>query len=127
MTVGNECILGAEMTESASEASLTQAYGVFAEEARTVNPDYAPETVNTDGWAATQKAWKHAFANITVILCFLHAFIKIRDRATKVLDIFFNQAADKVWEAYRADSKAGFHNASDDCKSGRKRAFPTHQ
>jgi len=108
MTVGNECILGAEMTESASEASLTQAYGVFAEEARMVNPDYAPETVNTDGWAATQKAWKHAFANITVILCFLHAFIKIRDRATKVLDTFFNQAADKVWEAYRADSKAGF-------------------
>jgi len=65
MTVGNECILGAELVESASEASLTQA-DLFAEEARMVNPDYAPETGNTDGWAATQKAWKHAFANITV-------------------------------------------------------------
>jgi len=108
MTVGNECILGAELTESASEEALTRAYSVFAEEARMVNPDYAPETVNTDGWAATQKAWKNAFANITVILCFLHAFIKIRDRATKVLDTFFNQAADRVWEAYRADGKAGF-------------------
>jgi len=48
MTVTKECILGAEMTDSASEASLTEAYGVFAREARSVNPNYIPETVNIE-------------------------------------------------------------------------------
>ena len=37
MTAAQECILGAEMTDSASEASLTKAYGVFANEAVTTN------------------------------------------------------------------------------------------
>jgi hypothetical protein len=108
MTVGADCILGAEMTDSASEASLTEAYGVFAKEAQSVNPDYAPETVNTDGWTATQNAWQCLFPSIAIILCFLHAFIKIRDRATKVLEESFNAAADKVWNAYEATSKASF-------------------
>ena len=96
------------MTDSASEASLTEAYGVFAKEAQGVDPDYAPETVNTDGWTATQNAWHRLFPTITVILCFLHAFIKIRDRATKVLEEPFNAAADKIWDAYEATSKASF-------------------
>lgn len=108
MTVAKECILGAAMAESASEASLKEAYGVFAHESKEVNPTYAPDSVNTDGWAATQNAWKHLFPGVTVILCFLHAFIKIRDRATKVLADSFNQAADRVWEAYGATSKAAF-------------------
>lgn len=108
MTVAEECILGAEMTDSASEASLTKAYGVFANEARSVDPDYSPETVNTDGWAATQNAWKTLFDGITVILCFLHAFIKIRDRATKALEDSFNHVADKVWDAYEATSRSSF-------------------
>lgn len=108
MTVAEECILGSAMTESASEASLTEAYGVFAHEAKSVKPDYAPDTVNTDGWAATQNAWKHCFPGITVILCFLHAFIKIRDRATKVLADSFHEAADLVWDAYEATNKASF-------------------
>lgn len=108
MTVAEECILGAEMTDAASEKALTAAYGVYADEARDLHPEYAPETVNTDGWAATQKAWQNLFPDMTVILCFLHAFIKIRDRATKVLEEAFNMAADKVWEAYEATSKSSF-------------------
>jgi hypothetical protein len=40
---------------------LRQAYGVFADEAKAVDPDYAPERVNTDGWSATQEAWKALF------------------------------------------------------------------
>jgi hypothetical protein len=108
MTVAQECILGAEMTGSASEAKLTEAYGVFASEARSVKPDYAPDTVNTDGWAATQNAWRHWFPGVTVIQCFLHAFIKIRDRATKALADSFNEAARRVWEAYEATSKSSF-------------------
>jgi len=108
MTVANECILGAQLSNSASELALTESYSVFAHEARSVNPDYMPETVNTDGWGATQKAWKHCFPTISVILCFLHAFIKIRDRATKILTDSFDKASDKVWDAYRAETKASF-------------------
>jgi len=108
MTSAKECILGAEMSESASEVALTEAYGVFAHEAQEVKADYSPETVNTDGWAATQNAWKHWFPKVTVILCFLHSFIKIRDRATKAMRELFNEAADQVWDAYNATCKASF-------------------
>lgn len=108
MTVAQGCILGAEMTDSASEKSLTQAYRVFAQEARLLKPDYQPDTVNTDGWIATQNAWQHCFPSITVILCFLHAFIKIRDRATKVFADLFHEAACQAWGAYHATSKASF-------------------
>jgi hypothetical protein len=81
-TAGGACILGASVAKSASEAGLKQAYGVFAEETQALDAGYAPQTVNTDGWAATQAAWKTIFPTITVILCFLHAFLKVRDRAT---------------------------------------------
>lgn len=107
-TAGGECILGVSVVDSASEAALTQAYGVFAEEAKALDPTYAPETVNTDGWPATQGAWKGVFPTITVILCFLHAFLKIRDRATKALTELFEQVREKVWQAYRAPDKAIF-------------------
>lgn len=107
-TAGGACILGASVVESASEPALTQAYGVFAEEAQTLDPDYTPETVNTDGWAATQAAWKTLFPTVTVMLCFLHAFLKIRDRATKVLKEVFYQASERIWDAYHAPSKASF-------------------
>ena len=66
-TAGGECILGASVADSASEAALTQAYGVFAKEAQALAPDYAPQTVNTDGWAATQAAWKALYPSVTVI------------------------------------------------------------
>jgi hypothetical protein len=107
-TAADGCILGASVVDSASEAGLHRAYGVFAEEARDVDPGYAPETVNTDGWAATQGAWKRLFPNIAVILCFLHAFLKIRDRATNALGEDFKEVSRRVWEAYRAEGKASF-------------------
>lgn len=107
-TAGEGCILGASVSDSASQAALTEAYGVFAEEARELEPAYAPETVNTDGWAATQGAWQYLFPSITVIVCFLHAFLKIRDRATNALAKCFEQVSTKVWRAYRAPSKAAF-------------------
>jgi hypothetical protein len=65
-------------------------------------------TVNTDGWKATQKAWKRLFPQVVVILCFLHAFIKIRQRATKKRKGAFDQVSDKIWSAYRAETKRQF-------------------
>ncbi len=107
-TAAQDCILGASVAPSASQVDLEKAYGVFASEAQVVDADYAPQTVNTDGWQATQGAWKALFTQITVILCFLHAFLKIRDRATKTLGDAFAQVQKRVWEAYHAPSKRAF-------------------
>ena len=84
-TAAKDCILGASVAQSAFNTDVENAYGVFASEAQAVDVYYAPETVNTDGWPATQQAWKALFNQITVILCFLHAFLKIRDRAEESL------------------------------------------
>jgi hypothetical protein len=111
-TAGDGGILGASVVDSACEEEPHRAYGVFAEEARDVAPDYQPETVNTDGWAATPGAWKRLFPNIAVILCFLHAFLKIRDRATQALSDYFEAISRRVWEAYRAQGKASFESVN---------------
>ena len=108
MTVGTDCILGASVAKSASQPDLTKAYGVFAQEAKAVKPDYSPFTVNTDGWSPTQKAWLYLFPGVLIMLCFLHAFLKIRDRATKGLKEWFEPIKSKVWDAYRAPTKAAF-------------------
>lgn len=61
--------------------AFKKAYGEFAREATRVFPDYQPESVCTDGWAATREAWRTLFPRITLILCFLHSILKIRDRS----------------------------------------------
>lgn len=108
LTAGANCILGASLCEGASAEALKAGYGVFAEEATRLDPAYVSETVNTDGWWATQNAWQALFVPIVVIQCFLHAFIKIRRRATKKLTTAFDTVSDKVWQAYRAETKRGF-------------------
>ncbi len=107
-TAAHDGILGASVAPSASQVDVEKASGVFASEARAVDAAYAPETVNTDGGQATQGAWKALFTQITVILCFLHALLKIRDRATKTLGNAFAQVQKRVWEAYHAPSKRAF-------------------
>lgn len=101
-TVGADCVLGASLTLSADERSLTEAYSYFKEEAQLVDPDYTPETVNTDGWVATQKAWQGLFSTIIVIQCFLHAFIKIRDRTKKRYKAIYADIQQQVWDIYKA-------------------------
>ena len=107
-TVGNNCILGAATAKDAGEKSLRDAYGVFAKEARCLKPNYAPETVNTDGWKATQKAWSFLFSGIAVICCFLHVFIKIRNRAAKKHKEIFSEVSMKLWDCYHTENKAAF-------------------
>jgi hypothetical protein len=107
-TAAKDCILGASVAPSASQKDLEKAYGVFASEARALDVDYAPETVNTDGWSATQNAWKALFKQITVILCFLHGWIKIRDRAKKAFGELGQEVQKRVWEAYHAPNKRSF-------------------
>jgi len=107
-TASEGCLLGASVAPSASQPDVQAAYGVFAPEARDVDPSYCPDTVNTEGWKATQGAWKALCTRITMILCFLHAYLKVRDRATKTMGTPFMEAADKIWHAYGAPSTRAF-------------------
>ena len=80
---------------------------MFRDEARRLDPEYRPETVNTDGWPATQAAWRALFKGVTLILCFLHAFLKIRDRAVHLKETFAD-LRERVWEAYHAPDARSF-------------------
>jgi hypothetical protein len=106
-TAGGGCCLGMALAEVAGNDDLEAAYGVFRDEARRLDPEYRPRTVNTDGWAATQAAWRALFQGVTIILCFLHAFLKIRDRA-KHLKGTFDDLRERVWEAYHAEDARTF-------------------
>jgi hypothetical protein len=103
MTVGGGCVLGVAPTAAADEDHLREAYGVFAAEARDVDPAYTPETVNVDGWAATRNAFGSLFTAITAVLCFLHGFLKVRDRCRKARDLHR-----RVWDVYRAATAEEF-------------------
>lgn len=104
-TAAEGCILGIGLTKAADDEHLAAAYGDFAAEAREVNPEYAPKTVNTDGWVATQNAFRAWFPNVAVILCFLHGFLKIRDRSRKDHELHR-----RVWEVYWAKTAAEFRS-----------------
>jgi len=106
-TVGGGCVLGAALSEGAGTDDLKDAYGVFKEEALNVDPVYAPKTVNTDGWHSTQAAWKVLFPLIAILQCFLHAWLKIRDRAKHLGESFFD-VSERVWDAYHAPDRRGF-------------------
>ncbi len=108
-TIGGGCILGVALTAAADDAHLQEAYGVFAAEARDVEPDYAPQTVNVDGWAATRNAFQALFPTIAVILCFLHGFLKVRDRCRKARDLHR-----RVWDVYRAATAEEFRRLMDE-------------
>jgi hypothetical protein len=103
MTAGGGCILGMALSDTSGEADLTAAYGRFRDEAADVSAGYAPETVNTDGWKATQAAWRALYPKVVLILCFLHGFLKIRDRCRKAFE-----RHQKIWEVYRAATADAF-------------------
>ncbi len=100
-TIAEDCVLGASVSLKADEKNLTEAYRQFKTESQQLDADYEPQTVNTDGWTATQSAWKNLFGSITLILCFLHSFIKIRDRCKRMKEQF-HLICEKAWDIYRA-------------------------
>lgn len=97
-TAAGGCLLGVALTDEADQTHLEEAYGVFAKEAKELSPNYQPKTVNTDGWWATQNAFKALFTGIVPILCFLHGFLKVRDRCYKDHDLH-----ERIWDVYHAD------------------------
>ena len=106
-TVGNGCCLGAEPAEAAGSDKLKVAYQVFKDEACDVSPKYAPKTVSTDGWKGTQAAWKMLFTKVVILLCFLHAWLKIRDRAKHLKEVFA-EVSRRVWDTYHATDRRSF-------------------
>ena len=69
-TVGDDCVLGVAVSMRADEKSLTAAYKTVKEEVNMLDDEYKPETVNTDGWFATQKAWLTLFPAIPAACLF---------------------------------------------------------
>lgn len=107
-TVAEQCLLGASISVGAGEEELTEAYRQFQREAQQIHPNYQPDTVNTDGWQATQNAWKTLFPAITLIQCFLHAILTIRKVATKATRHLYDEIVDRAWNAYKATTKRSF-------------------
>jgi len=99
-TVGEDVMLGAATSPSVQTDDLTMAYGEFKAEALRLNPDYQPQTVNTDGWKQTRAAWLTLFPAIFVIRCFLHAYLRIRDRCKS--KPVFTEVRRLIWHIYHA-------------------------
>jgi hypothetical protein len=103
-TVAEGVFLGAEVSPTASKDDLQKAYGVFKAEAEEVEPEYTPETINTDGWSGTIGALSALFTSAVLIRCFLHAWLRIRDRAKNLKEQFF-EIGTRVWEVYYSETR----------------------
>jgi hypothetical protein len=106
MTSSEDCVLGAAITDKADQDAMEQSYGIFKQEILDVDPNYQPVTVTTDGWLATRFSWQKLFTTVHLILCFLHSFLKIRDKCR--LQICYREISSVVWEAYKTKSADDF-------------------
>ena len=107
LTVGEDCVLGAAIALKAMPRELTEAYSEFKQEALRLDAAYAPQTVNYDGWEHTQRAWVALFPAVVIIRCFLHAFLRIRDRC-KRLDTY-PLICHLVWRIYHATCQTAYY------------------
>jgi len=106
-TVAAGCFLGVDLVESAGTKALIEGYKSFQTEALALNPNYCPETVNTDGWEHTQTAWQTLFPGIQVILCFLHTVLGIR-KCCRRTPTLLQEVTSRLWCIYKAPSKRQF-------------------
>ena len=106
-TAARGCFLGVSVSETADEVGLSAAYGDFQQEAMALNPDYTPQSVNTDGWEGTQLAWKSLFPQITLMRCFLHAVLGIQQAMGRKCKAF-NPTTDRLWQLYHSPTRRCF-------------------
>jgi len=123
-TVGQDCVLGASIALGADQESLTEAYGHFKTEAQNVSPDYSPDTLNADGWLSTHLAWLNLFPLMTVVLCFLHAFINIRSRC-KGMKEHYQTIKSKVWDTYHTLDPDAFMTKIAELKTWAEATLPS--
>jgi len=93
------------VAEHATSTELQAAYGEFKAEATAIFPEYQLRSVCTDGFQATRDAWRQLFPRGTLVLCFLHAILKLTNRCRGRLR---RQVLDRAWSVYQAVSKAQF-------------------
>jgi hypothetical protein len=55
----------------------------------------------------TAAAWRAAFPTVTIVLCFLHSVIKMRDKCRRDARVR-SAVLDRAWEVYRAATRAEF-------------------
>jgi hypothetical protein len=107
LTSSRDCLWGSALSLTEDTAGLEEAYGVFKTEALDCQADYCPESVNLDGRKATNQAWKNLFPSITIILCFLHTFLKIREVEKSIKQKFY-EIGGQTWMVYREKTKPEF-------------------
>ena len=101
-TTGGGGVLGVALADAADEASCLAADCDFCREARDLAPEDSPRTVSTDGWKPMQNALTTLFQTV-IIRCFLHGFLKVRDRARQDHELH-----PQIWHVDRAESAADF-------------------
>lgn len=106
-TVGHDVVLSAPLPLASQTDELEQAYGEFKREALRLNPDYVPTTLTLDGWRQTKEAWLRLFPTLLVIRCFLHAFLRIRERCRS--NPLFPRVRHLVWRIYHARSQPNYY------------------
>lgn len=99
-TVGSDVVLGASLALTAQTEPLEHAYGDFKREALRLKPNYAPKTLNLDGWKQSRAAWLRLFPALVIIRCFLHAFMRIRERCKHAP--VYPQVQSRIWHIYHA-------------------------
>jgi hypothetical protein len=107
VTAAMGCFLGVGIARTADGAALQAAYGEFQQEATQHNPDYHPESVNTDGWEGTQNAWRRLFPGIQLVLCFLHTVLGIQTACRRKHPLF-QTLTDQLWHLYHSETLRQF-------------------
>src|SRR4029453_5596243 len=101
-TGGGGCVLGITVAPEATSGSFTDAYGGFGAEAPTVFAESQARSVCTDGFKPTREAWRRLLPQLTLVLCFLHAILKITNRFRGALR---RHVLDRAWHVYQATTK----------------------
>ncbi len=104
-TVGGGCVLGISVAREATSDGLAAAYREFVTEAQAVFPKYQTRSVCPEGFQATREAWRRLFPQLTLVLCFLHSILKIKERCRATLR---RHVLDRAWHVYQAATTRQF-------------------
>jgi hypothetical protein len=104
-TVGGGCFLGVSVVEAADTETVERGSGECAKEAKALVPTYHARSVCTDGWEATRQAWRQLFPTITLVLCFLHAILKMKQHCAGQLR---HRVLDRAWQVSQAATTRQF-------------------
>ena len=92
-------ILGVSFCRRADTDSLRSGYGEFKAETAEAFPQYQPQSVNIDGWDATENAWTQLFPTIIIMRCFLHIVLGIQKRCRSQKTLFESLTQD-LWHLF---------------------------